>query len=123
MPFNIEYDADSDLLVATFTGGITMTLVKEYIAALLPMLEKTGCKRVLNDSRSAKLNLTARDILQFPKMADISPLTAHLRRAVLASPGTSGYELYETLSTAQGQNVRIFASRAEAVEWLVEEAG
>ncbi|WP_372807194.1 hypothetical protein [Pontiella sp.] len=121
MPFNIEYDADDDLIVATFTGEVTMPLVKDYLAALLPVLEKTGCRRLLSDSRNAKLNVTAMDILRFPKIADLSPLTATLRRAVLAAPGTSGYELYETLSNAQGQNVRLFPSRAEAMKWLLAE--
>ncbi|VGO17314.1 hypothetical protein PDESU_05910 [Pontiella desulfatans] len=121
MPFNIEYDADQDCIFATFIGKVTMGLTKEYIAALLPVLEKTGCRRVLSDSRSAELELSAMDIMQFPKMAQASPLTANLRRAVLASPGTSGYELYETLCNLQGQNVRIFPTRREALEWLLAE--
>jgi hypothetical protein len=121
MPFNIEYDAEQDCIFSTFIGEITMGVTKEYIAALLPVLEKTGCRRVLSDSRSAELKLTSRDILQFPKMAEASPLTANLKRAVLASPGTSGYELYETLSTMQGQNVKVFQTRAEALQWLLED--
>jgi hypothetical protein len=119
MPFNIEYDAEQDCIFSTFIGEITMAVTKEYIAALLPVLERTGCRRVLSDSRRATLKLTSRDILQFPKMAEASPLTASLKRAVLASPGTSGYELYETLSTLQGQNVKVFETRADALQWLL----
>ena len=119
MPFNIEYDADQEIIVATFLGEITMSLVKEYIAALLPVLEETGCNRVLSDSRNAELKLSSIDIMKFPDMAKASPLTEHLKRAVLAKPGTSGYELYETLSNVQGQDVRVFASKADAVDWLL----
>lgn len=119
MPFNIEYDADQDCIFATFIGEINMPLVREYIAALLPVLEKTKCQCVLSDSRQADLKLSSLDIMQFPKMAEVSPLTTHLKRAVLASPGTSGYELYETLSNMQGQNVQVFPTRAEALEWLL----
>ncbi|WP_372794746.1 hypothetical protein [Pontiella sp.] len=118
MPFNIEYDAADDLIVATFLGPVTMALVKEYIAALLPLLEKTGCKRVLSDSRNGDLELSSIDIMQFPKMAGASPLTSGLKRAVLKRPGTRGYEMYATMCNAQGQNVKLFESRAEAVEWL-----
>lgn len=118
MPFDIEYDEEQDCIYSTFIGGITMSVVKEYIEALLPVLEKTGCRRVLSDSRKAELKLSSMDIMQFPKMAEASPLLKDLRRAVLASPGTSGYELYETLSNMQGQNVHLFPSRAEALEWL-----
>jgi len=119
MPFNIEYDIDQDCIFSTFIGEIDMPLVKEYIAALLPVLEATKCRRVLSDSRQADLKLTSMDIMQFPKMAEDSPLTTNLKRAVLASPGTSGYELYETLSNMQGQNVQVFPTRGKALEWLL----
>ena len=120
MPFNIEYDADQEIIVATFLGEITMTLVKEYIATLLPVLEETRCQRVLSDSRNAEMKLSSMDIMKFPDMAKASPLTANLKRAVLAKPGTSGYELYETLSTVQGQRVRVFSSKADALAWLLD---
>ncbi len=119
MPFHIEYDADQEIIVATFLGEINMTLVKEYIAALLPVLERTGCRRLLSDSRGGELKVTAMDIMKFPEMAGAHPLIANLKRAVLAHPGTSGYELYETLSGIQGQTVRVFADKADAMAWLL----
>jgi hypothetical protein len=121
MPFNIEYDSDQDYIVATFIGDIDMSMVKEYIAALLPALERTGCKRVLSDSRNGELKLTSMDIMAFPKMADASPLTSGLKRAVLAPSGMSGYEMYATLCNMQGQQVKVFSTRAEAMEWLMSE--
>ena len=121
MPFQIEYDAGQDCIFSTFIGEINMPLVKEYIAALLPILKETGCQRVLSDSRTAELQLSSMDIMQFPKMAQASPLTARLKRAVLAAPGTSGYELYETLSKMQGHRLRVFASRELALKWLFED--
>ena len=121
MPFEIQYDSELDCIMAVFVGKITMQLTREYIAALLPILEKTGCQRLLSDSRTAELQLSSRDIMQFPKMAEASPLTARLRRAVVASPGTSGYELYETLSNLQGQNVQVFSSKSQALKWLLED--
>lgn len=119
MPFNIEYNVDQDCIYSTFIGEVNMLLVKEYIAALLPILEETGCRRVLSDSRNADIKLSSMDILQFPKMVQASPLLTALKRAALASPGTSGYELYETMSKLQGQNVRVFATKHEALEWLL----
>lgn len=122
MPFNIEYDADQDCIIATFMGEINMTMVKDYIAALLPVVEKTGCKRVLSDSRNGELQLNSMDIMQFPKMANASPLTSGLKRAVLAPLGKSGYEMYATLCNMQGQDVKVFTSRDEAMEWLTSDA-
>ena len=121
MPFEIKYDSDSQCVFAHFTGKVTMTLVREYIAALLPLLEEHDCRRVLSDSREAELELSALDILQFPKMADASPLTARCKRAVLAAPGTSGYKMYQTLSEMQGHKVRLFTTPDDAMDWLTQD--
>lgn len=95
MKYDIQYDTDQDCIFATFNGRVSMSVVREYIAALLPILEETDCRRLLSDSREADIHLTSSDIMQFPKLAAESPLTAQLKRAVLATPGTSGYELYD----------------------------
>jgi len=121
MPFTIEYKADDDFIESTFTGRITMAMVREYITALLPVLSETGCKRLLSDSTQAQVQLSSLDILQFPKMAAASPLTANLKRAAVAAAGSSGYEMYETLSKIQGQDLRVFTDRVEAVAWLLSD--
>ena len=121
MPFDISYHADDDCIVAKFTGVINMTLVHEYLTALIPILEETGCTRLLSDSTEARVQLSSMDILQFPKMAAASPLTARLKRAALAAEGTSGYEMYATFSKMQGQNLRVFTDRSEAMKWLLSD--
>ncbi len=121
MPFKIEYDSGRDCVMVEFYGVINMPLVREYIATLLPILEETDCKSLFSDCRNAAVQLTSIDIMKFPKMAEASPLTAKLKRAVLASRGTSGYELYEILSKMAGQDVQVFADRETALKWLLEQ--
>lgn len=123
MLFEINYDKEKECIFVTFTGVISMPVVNEYIAALLPVLEETDCRRLLSDCREAGIQLTSRDIMQFPKLAAASPLTARLKRAVVASTGTSGYDLYETLSKVMGQQLRVFETPEEALEWLMEDSG
>ena len=120
MPFTIEYIEDQDYILSTFTGPITMALVHQYIDSLLPVLEDTGCRRLLSDSTHAQIQVTTMDIMQFPKMAEASPLTTDLKRAALAPGGTSGYEMYEAFSKIQGQEVQVFTNRPEALEWLLQ---
>lgn len=122
MPFEISYDTENKCVLAVFTGQITMPMVREYIAALIPLLEEHDCRRVLSDSREAKLQLSARDILSFPKLAAESKLTARCRRAVLASKGKSGYAMYEALSLIQRQKVRVFTDHGKAMEWLLSDS-
>ena len=121
MPFTIEYIGDRDYILSTFTGPITMALVHKYIEALLPILEDTGCQRLLSDSTHARIQVTSMDIMQFPKMAEVSPLTTALKRAALAPVDTSGYEMYEAFSRIQGHSVRVFTDRSEAAEWLLSD--
>jgi hypothetical protein len=121
MPFKIEYHAEHDYVESTFTGPIGMPLVRDYIAALLPVLEKTGCSRLLNDSTRAQIQFSSFDVLQFPKLAAVSPLTAGLKRAALAATGSSGYQMYATLSKIQGQNLNVFTDREDALKWLLAE--
>lgn len=123
MLFKIHYDKEKECVFVTFTGVISMPVVNEYIAALLPVLEETDCRRLLSDCRNAVIQLNSRDIMQFPKMAEASPLTARLKRAVVASSGTSGYELYEALSKVMDQQLRVFENPEEALEWLMEDSG
>ncbi len=119
MPFEITYNDKDDYIVSTFTGLINMTMVHEYLDALIPVLEKTGARRLLSDSTEAQVQVSAMDIMQFPHLAEASPLTAGLKRAALAAEGSSGYLMYETFSKMQGQNVRVFTDRDEAVQWLL----
>lgn len=121
MPFEIAYNADADYVVSTFTGRVTMAMARDYITALLPVLEETGCTRVLSDSSQAQIQVTSMDIMQFPKMVSASPLTARLKRAALSAEGSSGYEMYATLSKMQGQNIQVFTDRDKALEWLLSD--
>ena len=120
MSFDIKYDSAQECITVTFTGRVSMPTVRKYLDALLPLLEETDCTRLLSDCSEAGINLTSSDIMQFPKIAAESPLTARLRRAVVATPGTGGFELYEILSKVMGQEVRVFNTREEAMEWLME---
>lgn len=119
MPFEIRCENEQECVFVTFTGKLTMPLIREYVAALVPVLEKNDCRLLLNDCLKAEVQLSSRDIMQFPKMAAASPLVARLKRAVLATPGTSGYELYETLSKVMGQQLQVFKTREEAMKWLM----
>lgn len=119
MPFSIRYIPQQDYIEVTFTGQVSMGLVHEYLEQLIPIIKETGCRRLLSDSVNAQLLFSAGDILKFPKMAADSPLTAQLKRAVLAAPGRSGYEMYEILSKTMGQLLRVFSDRDEAMAWLL----
>ena len=122
MAFEINYHADEDCIFVSFSGRISMPIVRKYLELLLPILEETGCTRLLSDCLDAEINLTSTDIMQFPKLAAASPLTARLKRAVVAAPGTSGFELYEALSRIMGQRLKVFRSREAALEWLMADS-
>jgi hypothetical protein len=119
MSFDIKYDPEQECIFVTFTGTISMPIVRKYLDDLLPLLEETDCTRLLSDCLEAEVHFTSTDIMQFPKIAAESPLTTRLKRAVVATSGTSGFELYEILSKVMSQQVRIFETQEEALAWLL----
>ena len=123
MPYTIEYLEEENYISIEFTGFLTLTLMRSYLAELLPILEKTGCTRLLNDPSQTQVQLSSVDIIQASKMANESPLTAHLKRAVIASPGMSCYNMYEILSKTTGQYIQIFPERERALKWLLSDNG
>ena len=74
--FEINYNQDQDCIFVKFTGRVSMPVVRKYLEELLPLLEETDCRRLLSDCLGAEINLTSSDIMQFPKIAAKSPLTA-----------------------------------------------
>lgn len=121
MAFEIRVDEQMKCIFVTFSGALTMRVIHEYLEELLPILHECPYRRLLSDCSRVEVRLSSMDILQLPKFAAASPLTQDLKRAVLATPGTSGYELYETLSSMAGQQLRVFSRRDAAMEWLFED--
>lgn len=121
MPYSIRYDEQLNCVFSRFDGVLTMAVIKAYLDEVLPLLEKTGCLRVLNDTRDARLSLTSMDIMKMPKMAKQHMFTYPIKRALLAPHGMSGYDLFAILSNMLGQKVRIFHDEEEAMAWLMTE--
>ncbi len=118
MPFEVKYDKDTACLMAKMTGTIDEQFVNDLIAAMIPILKKYKCTRILNDAREANTILSTINIYEIPKKiseAGFSPLT---RRAMVVSEPVHDIIFYETVSKNQAQLVRIFTDYDDALKWV-----
>ena len=122
MPFAISYDTDIQCVCCRLTGTITMSMAKEFMEALVAELKQHDCRRVFNDAREAVIQIGSIDLINLPKTIAGIPELADSKRALVATPGTSGFEIFKTTSDIQGQNVCMFTTREEALAWLLDES-
>lgn len=119
MSFEIKYHADGNYIYTRLAGKITVSILKEYLEALSPILRKHGCTRVLNDSRDVNIQLSALEILHLPELIETKPDIAFCKRAMLIKPGMSGFIMYETLSKTMGHWLKVFHDVDAALQWLL----
>ena len=122
MPYKIQYNDDRNFIEVTFQGGMDMAAAKKYLEELYSLIGRTGCKRVLGDSRNSALHINSTDLMKLPRIMKESPLTKGLKQAVLAPKGFSGFDLYSDVSTSLGLPTKVFYDYDLALLWLLEDS-
>ncbi len=68
MTYTIRYDDESGYIMVVVDGILDLSLLKNMASDVAAAAEKHGCKRILNDLRSARLKGVI-DIIQMPSAA------------------------------------------------------
>lgn len=118
MTYELSYDKERDLIVGSVEGDIDPVLVKAIASELAGLVASTGCRRLLNDLRKARLSGDAFQIYDMPRIVDQQGVPFTCRRALLISGPSEDYRFLETVSVNACQQVRIFDDLASALEWL-----
>lgn len=61
MSHTLYYDTTNDCIVLTVEGIVTLARIREIAPEVGAMCEKTGCRRLLNDMRTATLAISLID--------------------------------------------------------------
>ncbi len=118
MPLDIHYEQEHDCIVVKMTGGLTADLLTEYGKEISLVASKHNCKRLLNDFREVKLNLSAMEIFDAPKILEATGIDSTWKRATVVSGNLEDFHFFETVSINRGYNVKIFIDMKEAIDWL-----
>ncbi len=121
MKYELSYDKEHDLIVGRVEGDIDPVLVKKMASEFADIIETSGCHKLLNDLRDAKITPSTLDIYNMPRI--ISKQGVHLacKRALVVPEASDDFRFLETVSVNVGQQVRIFTDPEAAIEWLSDD--
>ena len=123
MPYDLSLDPDRGVLDLRYHGVVSVTQRQEAWAQAKPMLEASGVRRILIDLTAA---IAAHEPLgnarQFVDRLTREPILLQSRTAFVAPPVHPANHLIELLATAHHYPFARFASRDEAIAWLLGDA-
>ena len=124
MPFECEYDAQTDSLMVKMIGKIDMQTIQALMSEVISASDKHNPTCILKDAREAKPSLGTFDLYEIPRLLDRYIERSHpffrMRRAIVIAEQQEDYEFFSTVSANVGQRVRIFTDINEAKKWLFE---
>ena len=123
MPYDLNLDADRGVLDLRYHGVVSVTQRQDAWAQAKPMLEASGVRRILIDLTAA---IAAHEPLgnarQFVDRLTREPILLQSRTAFVAPPVHPANHLIELLAAAHHYPFARFASRDEAITWLLGDA-
>ncbi len=118
MKYELSYDQERDLIVGRVDGDIDRVLVNAMASKFAELVASSGCRKLLNDLRGARITHSTFDIYSMPRIVDKQGVPIGCRRALVISEPLEDFKFLETVSVNVGQQVRIFNDPKEALEWL-----
>lgn len=121
MPYTVEYLEDKEVILAVFSGDITLELLTAGRQEVLRTMEEFDCDRLLVDAQDFRLMHSVADEYQFTSEHHLvyGPNT---RIAVVAyAEAGQHFEFIENVAQNRGTNLVAFPSRSEALKWLLDD--
>lgn len=121
MVYTTSYDQDTDCILVTVQGELDLSLLQSIAADVSKIVDRFGCKRILNDLRDAKPTKLTMDIYSMPETAKQVGVMQACRRALVVTEETPDFHFLETVFVNQGHQVRMFTNLDDARTWLFDE--
>jgi hypothetical protein len=122
MPWGVELDAGRGIIVVTYEGHVTLQDVRACAAAVIALMKEADTAFVLTDfSGVSRLDSSTTDVVGLPELYHRLGLDRPFREALAAPDGSAARDqamFYETVCVNRGYQVRAFATRARALDWL-----
>lgn len=119
MKYTLSYDQKRDIIVGRIEGEMVPALVKEMASEFAGLVRSSGCHRLLNDLRDARITHSTFEIYSMPRIVDEREVPVTCRRALVISEEADDFRFLETVSVNYGQQVRVFSDPETAIEWLM----
>ena len=127
MSWSVKYDPAQNIIVEVYRGITTAEDLRGAIAERIAIEEKTGAKNILVDILDIELAANTIEIFSLPNNFYNEVKASLNSRISLVVPADhrvkEAARFFETACVNRGWNVKIFAERKSAIEWLVKKAG
>jgi hypothetical protein len=114
----VRYDRENGWIELTYSGEWNLRTVTEAAKELIPVLGEYACRRFLNDSSHAKVNLSRPELELLPGILETGGMDRSWKRAIVASSHLDDFHYYEKAAQKEGFAVKVFTDIGEAREWL-----
>lgn len=119
MKMKVTHHEDQKYLEAVIDGGLDMESFDRALAEMNTVMDRHQCRTVLYDLRQIKIELETHEIYYIPQLLRDEG-NSDIKRAVLFPENfEQDFTFFETVSTNQGLNIRIFSKEKEALDWLL----
>ncbi len=121
MSHELHYDSDADCVILRVEGAVTLDRIREIAPQVARMCAETGCNRLLNDMRTATINVSAADLYDSPTVMDESTVSRTIKRALVVPASFDESSVLEKISRHRNHNLMAFGDIEEAKQWLAAE--
>ena len=121
MPYTIDYNQEDDCIMVKVVGELDLSMLGRMAGDVAKIVQKQGCRRILNDMRDAKPIKSTIDIYDMPEMARKSGVKQVCKRALVVLEATDDFHFLETVFINQGHQVKMFTDLDAAKAWLYED--
>ena len=122
MPWSVRIDAKHKVVETTYAGFLDDADIRLAAQETLRVTTDAGCTRLLADCTTLEGGQSVFDLYELAKMFDATEAMRGMREAVLLPATPAGRErvsFWETTGQNHGLNVRVFADRKAAMDWLL----
>lgn len=126
MNYNIIHNPETDIILVTAHGDMTLEKMIELYTEILNTIKKTNSYLLLSDHRDVRVKMSTIELYNLPQaFEDSSTKTGvdvhKIKRAIIPSERKEDFLFYETLFANRGQSlIKIFNNAVEATKWLTE---
>ena len=119
--YQLSLDEDRGFLLVKIIGDLDLASIRKQDPYTEEILKGTAVRRILVDNRLAKVRLTSLDIFALARMREGSFLGS-CKHALVYAPGSSGPEMFESITQGLDMPLRIFTDYDEALAWLLKDS-
>jgi len=120
MNYELNYDEEKNLIIGRINGEFDISTVKEMAKQTGKMIERTGCKKLINDLREANFKASTLEIYSLPNIVNSMGVPQGCKRAILVNNDFSDARFFEDVFFNTGNYLKIFKDYEQAIKWLFD---